>query len=200
LEKTLLIFGLATTGKTTLSRKLVEDGKYDVVLENDDFWVAVSGRADAWNPKSNPKVDKMRVVKNIVCGICAAGIAKHYKLVVSGLWPGEAAPVMERLQDYEAVVLVVDEEEALRRWVERGNSESDFRDVFGDNWSSLYSSFEQLANDLAARGKLIDPESDTAKAIWDKTTVLYGGSHTQKPAGDSKEVEGREDSDLEVGS
>jgi hypothetical protein len=182
----LLIFGNVTSGKTELGRKLVREGFYDVVLEADDFWRYVSGLDHPWRregAEKNPKVELHRVKKNEALALAVQGLTKHFTVVVSGLWPHESAPLLQRLQDYEAIVLSyrrLDSEKdignlrdvAAARFVKRGNSMQDFKEsgAYGD-FERNEKNFSTLAANLRQRGRLLrDPK--ILSQLWEGSFPL----------------------------
>jgi len=170
--RVLLVFGNVTSGKTTLGKKLVAKGVYEVVLEADEFWKAVSGLDHAWRMKGeekNPKVEIHRHLKNEVLARCVQGLAPHYTVVVTGLWPHESQPLLERLQQYKAVVLKFQawgpeaveptfkglKDVAANRFAERGQSIQEFKDSGAyQDFDRNEENFRLLAEKLESRGKL----------------------------------------------
>jgi hypothetical protein len=179
----LLVYGNCTTGKSSLGAGLVRNGVYDLVIEADDFWYYVSGLDHAWR-MSNPKNGVHRNLKNEALSRCLMALTRHYRVVVTGLWPGESQPVLEKLQNYAVIVLdfrAVDSlgetglsarEIMVRRFVARGQDKAELEK------SRVLQDFERNQADLLAfSAKMVqkghycgDPR--VFDTLWEGTTVM----------------------------
>jgi adenosyl cobinamide kinase/adenosyl cobinamide phosphate guanylyltransferase len=188
---------MSTSGKTTLARELVREGLYEMYIENDDFWQYVTGLAHAWRAQENPRIEEHRALKNEACAWIVNCATRRYDTCVSGLWPHESRIFMEKLQNWQAIVMTVESREVARgRWIERGGKAGEFDTLFTErNWSEQDLLFRKLAEKLDLKGRLVSPSSPIMNLVWKGSVVLPDRRGTSLRGG--QEYENRDEEETE---
>lgn len=165
LKPVLLIYGLATSGKTTLGSNLRDAGLYDVSIEVDDVddwlgkcaWIAANKDLN-WD---DPAIKSILFESaRMVARVANLFLRQGKNVCISGVWVGWDSLIMQGLQDYRVAILRPPNRSGARKlWIKRGQDAADFDKIFPvKDYDWQVNGLLSAAKKFEAKGKLIADE------------------------------------------